>query len=105
MVDPPGPWQLGLTNPSPDRLPQSITSLARNHGGRQAGVLCQGRAVLVLAGRDDLPGELTALPILPQTWYIIEPGCWHAVVQDPGTICAWAEASAIEEETQKLSHS
>ena len=57
----------------------------------------------VLAGRDDQPGELTALPILPQTWYIIEPGCWHAVVQDPGTICAWAEASAISEESQQLS--
>ncbi|MDA3960779.1 MAG: (d)CMP kinase [Planctomycetota bacterium] len=96
--DPPAPWQLGLTNPSPDRLPASTTELSCNHGGRQCGVLCQGRAVIVLAGREAKPGELTAVPMLPQTWYVIEPGAWHAVVQTPGTICAWAEASGIKEQ-------
>ena len=103
IVDPPGPWQLGLTNPSPERMPDTVQSLAKNSGGRQAGVLCQGRAALVLAGRGDQPDELCAIPMLPQTWYIIEPGCWHAVVQAPGTICAWAEASAITEEQVNLS--
>ena len=93
----PEPWQLGLTNPVPDRLPGQTKALACNHGGRQAGVLLQGRAVLVLAGRGPSPGEPVALPLLPQTWYVIEPGAWHAVVQIPGTICAWAEASGIRE--------
>lgn len=93
----PEPWQLGLTNPVPDRLPGQTKALACNHGGRQAGVLLQGRAVLVLAGRGSSPGEPVALPLLPQTWYVIEPGAWHAVVQIPGTICAWAEASGIRE--------
>ena len=102
IADPPAPWQLGLTNPSDDRLPASTTELACNSGGRQAGVLCQGRAVIVLAGRDAVPGELTALPMLPQTWYVIEPGAWHAVVQTPGTICAWAEASDIREHRHHL---
>jgi len=91
-------WQLGLTNPTPNRMPGSIRDLTRNVGGRQAGVLCQGRAVLVLAGRKDTPGHVVALPMLPQTWYVIEPGAWHAVIQAHGTICAWAEASGIGEE-------
>jgi len=98
-----GPWQLGLTNPSPDRLPGAIAEFARNRGGRQAGVLCQGRAVIVLAGRGEEPGEVVALPMLPQTWYVLEPGAWHAVAQMPGTICAWAETAAIVEERWALS--
>lgn len=102
---PPAPWQLGLTNPSDDRLPASTVEFARNHGGRQAGVLCQGKAVLALAGRAEQPGEVVAMPVLPQTWYVIEPGVWHAVVQTPGTICAWAEASSIREERSALSPS
>ena len=101
--DPPAPWQLGLTNPSPDRLPTSTTELARNTGGRQCGVLCQGRAVIVIAGTGERPGDLLALPMLPQTWYVIEPGAWHAVVQTPGTICAWAEASGIKEDRCHMS--
>ena len=100
--DPPRPWQLGLTNPSPDRLPHSTTTLARNVGGRQAGMLLQGRAVLVLAGAGQRPAMPTALPVLPQSWYVIEPGVWHAVIQIPGTVCAWAEASTIAEEHHPL---
>jgi cytidylate kinase len=98
----PGTWQLGLTNPSPDRFPHTTTAMARNREGRQAGVLCQGRAVMVLAGRSPVPDLPVAVPMLPQTWYIIEPGAWHAVVQTPGTICAWAEASGIVEERAEL---
>jgi cytidylate kinase len=97
-----GGWQLGLTNPTPDRQPGSTTHFARNAGGRQAGTLCQGNAVIALAGRGEHPGHVVALPMLPQTWYIIEPGCWHAVVQQTGTICAWAEARGIREERQAL---
>jgi cytidylate kinase len=97
-----GGWQLGLTNPTMDRQPGSTTHLARNTGGRQAGTLCQGNAVIALAGRGEHPGHVVALPMLPQTWYIIEPGCWHAVVQQTGTICAWAEARGIREERQLL---
>jgi hypothetical protein len=77
--------------------------LACNSGGRQAGTLCQGRAVLVLAGKGSEPGRPVALPILPQSWYVIEPGSWHAVVQEPGTVLAWAEASGIHERRQALS--
>ncbi len=95
-------WQLGLTNPSPERMPGSTHALARNAGGRQAAVVCQGRAVLVLAGRADKPGHVNALPMLPQTWYVIEPGAWHAVIQAHGTICAWAETSGISEEHRDL---
>ncbi len=95
-------WQLGLTNPSPDRLPGSTTHFARNHGGRQAGTLAQGMAIIALAGRGDQPGRVVALPMLPQTWYVIEPGCWHAVIQTPGTICAWAESRGIREERAEL---
>ncbi len=102
VSDPPAPWQLGLTNPSSDRLPQSTTELARNHGGRQAGVLLQGRAIVVLAGAGERPQAPTALPMLPQSWYVIEPGVWHAVVQIPGTICAWAEASGIGEDRETI---
>lgn len=98
-----GMWQLGLTNPTPERLPGGTVDLTRNRGGRQAGVLVQGRAVLVLAGRGDAPGRVDALPILPQTWYVIEPGAWHAVIQDHGTICAWAESSGISEDRHALS--
>lgn len=97
-------WKLGLTNPTPDRLPGTIRAFTRNQGGRQAGVVCQGRAVLCLAGRDDRLHHINALPMLPQTWYVIEPGAWHAVIQTPGTICAWAESSAIAEESSDLSH-
>jgi len=97
-----GPWQLGLTNPTPERMPESTRTLTRNHGGRQAGVVCQGRAVLCLAGRADRPGHINALPMLPQTWYVIEPGAWHAVIQAPGTICAWAEAAGLSEERRDL---
>ncbi len=96
------PWQLGLTNPSDGRMPGNVRQFARNRGGRQAAVLCQGMAVLALAGRHDKPGHVNALPMLPQTWYVVEPGAWHAVVQSPGTICAWAEASGIEEEQRDL---
>jgi cytidylate kinase len=97
-----GSWQLGLTNPSPGRLPGQVRDLTRNRGGRQAGVVVQGAAVLVLAGRGDCPGHLSALPMLPQTWYVIEPGAWHAVVQTHGTICAWAESSGISEDHSDL---
>lgn len=96
------PWQLGLTNPSPERMPATITSLARNHGGRQAAMLCQGMAVICLAGKAEKPGHISALPILPQTWYVIEPDAWHAVIQSPGTICAWAESKKIAEEQRDL---
>lgn len=95
-------WQLGLTNPAPGRMPGQIVDLTRNRGGRQAGTLLQGAAVLVLAGRGDAPGTITALPMLPQTWYVIEPGAWHAAVQSLGTICAWAEATGISEERAPL---
>lgn len=97
-----GPWQLGLTNPSPGRTPETFADLARNRGGRQAGTVIQGMAVLVLGGRGRLPSNLVALPMLPQTWYVIEPGCWHAVVQEHGTICAWAEAESIQEDRAEL---
>lgn len=97
-----GLWQLGLTNPSPGRMPGQVVDLTRNRGGRQAGVLVQGQAVLVLAGRGEEPGEISALPMLPQTWYVIEPGAWHAVIQAHGTICAWAESSGISEERHPL---
>jgi len=97
-------WKLGLTNPTPDRLPGTIQAFTRNRGGRQAGVVCQGKAVLCLAGRDDRLHHINALPMLPQTWYVIEPGAWHAVIQTPGTICAWAESSGIAEERTDLSH-
>ena len=100
--DPGDGWQLGLTNPTPDRQPGTTTAFARNHGGRQAGTLAQGYAVLAFAGRGDHPGHVMALPMLPQTWYVIEPGCWHAVVQQPGTICAWAESRGIREEHMEL---
>lgn len=103
ISEPAAPWQLGLTNPSDDRLPTTTRELARNTGGRQAGVLCQGRAVLVLAGAGDQPGAVLALPMLPQSWYVIEPDCWHAVVQEPGTICAWAESATISEDRAALS--
>lgn len=99
-----GPWKLGLTNPTPERMPGTVHSFARNRGGRQAGVVCQGRAVLCLAGRGDRPGHINALPMLPQTWYAIEPGAWHAVIQSPGTICAWAESDGISEDHRELSH-
>jgi len=102
ISDPPAPWQLGLTNPSADRLPGRTTAFARNHGGRQAGVLCQGRAVICLAGTDKRPGQVVALPMLPQTWYVLEPEVWHAVVQQPGTIAAWAEASGMTEDRAEL---
>lgn len=95
-------WQLGLTNPTPERMPGSTTTLTRNQGGRQAGTVCQGQAVLVLAGRAEHPGHVVALPMLPQTWYVIESGAWHAVIQAHGTICAWAESSGISEELQEL---
>ena len=75
-------------------MPGQVVDLTRNRGGRQAGTLLQGAAVLILAGRGDAPGPITALPMLPQTWYVIEPGAWHAAVQAHGTICAWAEAIA-----------
>jgi cytidylate kinase len=91
-------WQLGLTNPSPNRVPGQVRDLTRNRGGRQAGTVLQGAAVLALAGRGDAPGPVVALPMLPQTWYVIEPGAWHAVIQQHGTICAWAEATGISEE-------
>lgn len=95
-------WQLGLTNPTPERLPEGTRTLTRNQGGRQAGVICQGQAVLALAGREESPGHVMALPMLPQTWYVIEPGAWHAVIQAHGTICAWAESSGITEELSAL---
>jgi cytidylate kinase len=91
-------WQLGLTNPEMARMPGQTTDFTRNQGGRQAGVICQGRAVLALAGRGAAPDHVVALPMLPQTWYVIEPGAWHAVIQAHGTICAWAESSGIVEE-------
>ena len=99
-----GSWQLGLTNPSPGRLPGGVHTLTRNHHGRQAGVVVQGAAVLVLAGRSDHPGHVVALPMLPQTWYVIEPESWHAVVQAHGTICAWAESSGLTEDHHELDH-
>jgi len=97
-----GPWKLGLTNPEPERMPGTTRSLTRNQGGRQAGTLLQGAAILCLAGTHEHPHHLVALPMLPQTWYVIEPGAWHAVVQVAGTICAWAESSAIVEEQAML---
>lgn len=97
-----GGWQLGLTNPTPDRQPGTTTAFARNRGGRQAGTVCQGNAVIALAGCGEHPGHVVALPMLPQTWYVIEPCCWHAVVQQPGTICAWAESRGIQEERMEL---
>ncbi len=97
-----GAWQLGLTNPDPDRMPGSTRTLTRNHGGRQAGTLLQGAAILCLAGTLDHPHHIVALPMLPQTWYVIEPKAWHAVVQVQGTICAWAESSGIREEKGEL---
>jgi cytidylate kinase len=102
IMDPPAPWQLGLTNPSPDRLPETTRAFSCNSGGRQAGVLCQGRAVICLAGTGAQPGRIVALPMLPQSWYVIEPGVWHAVVQLPGTIAAWAESSVIREQRAEL---
>jgi len=98
-----GSWMLGLTNPDPERMPGTTRSLTRNHGGRQAGTLLQGAAILCLAGTHEHPHHLVALPMLPQTWYVIEPGAWHAVIQVPGTICAWSEASGIREERAPLS--
>jgi len=95
-------WQLGLTNPSPDRMPGSTRSATRNLGGRQAGTVVQGAAILALAGRGAAPEHVVALPMLPQTWYIIEPGAWHAVIQAHGTICAWAESDRISEERHEL---
>jgi cytidylate kinase len=97
-----GGWQLGLTNPIPERMPGSTRAFARNHGGRQAGTVLQGQAILCLAGRAPKPGHVVALPMLPQTWYVIEPGAWHAVIQAHGTICAWAEASGIAEDSTEL---
>ena len=96
-------WQLGLSNPSPDRLPGQTTVFARNTGGRQAGTLAQGQAIIALAGRGEHPTHVVALPMLPQTWYVIEPGCWHAVIQQPGTICAWAETRGLGEDCLPLS--
>lgn len=93
-----GPWRLGLTNPEPERMPGTTRSLTRNHGGRQAGTVLQGAAILCLGGTGEVPHHLVALPMLPQTWYVLEPGSWHAVIQAQGTICAWAESSAIREE-------
>jgi cytidylate kinase len=95
-------WRLGLSNPSPERLPGQVVAFTRNTGGRQAGTLAQGQAVIALAGRGEHPSHVVALPMLPQTWYVIEPGCWHAVIQQPGTICAWAETRGLGEETHHL---
>ncbi|MBA2482419.1 MAG: (d)CMP kinase [Planctomycetes bacterium] len=97
-----GAWQLGLTNPDPERMPGTTTSITRNHGGRQAGTLVQGAAILCLGGVAEHPHHIVALPMLPQTWYVIEPGAWHAVIQVQGTICAWAESSGIREERADL---
>jgi CMP/dCMP kinase len=97
-------WQLGLTNPTSERMPGSTRSLTRNIGGRQAGTVLQGQAILCLAGMSENPTHIVALPMLPQTWYIIEPGAWHAVIQAHGTICAWAESSGIREEQRDLSN-
>ncbi|HAT11730.1 MAG TPA: (d)CMP kinase [Planctomycetes bacterium] len=96
-------WQLGLSNPSPGRMPGQVDDFTRNQGGRQAGTVLQGAAILALGGRGEAPGRIDALPMLPQTWYVIEPGCWHAVIQSRGTICAWAEATGIEEHNRQLS--
>ncbi len=96
-------WQLGLSNPSPGRMPGQVVDFTRNRGGHQAGTLLQGAAVLALGGRGDTPGRIDALPMLPQTWYVIEPDCWHAVIQAKGTICAWAEAIGLTEERRELS--
>lgn len=95
-------WQLGLSNPSADRMPGQVVDFTRNRGGHQAGTLLQGAAILALGGRGDAPGRIDALPMLPQTWYVIEPDCWHAVIQSHGTICAWAEAIGISEERREL---
>lgn len=95
-------WQLGLSNPSPGRMPGQVVDFTRNRGGHQAGTLLQGSAVLALGGRGEAPGRIDALPMLPQTWYVIEPDCWHAVIQSHGTICAWAEAIGITEERREL---
>ncbi len=97
-------WQLGLTNPTPERMPGTTRTCTRNLGGRQAGTVLQGQAILCLAGTGEDPGHVFALPMLPQTWYIIEPGAWHAVIQSHGTICAWAESSGIREETRELTN-
>jgi cytidylate kinase len=93
-AEPGAGWQLGLSNPSPARMPGAVTSFTRN--------LCQGNAVIALAGRGERPGHVVALPMLPQTWYVIEPGAWHAVVQTLGTICAWAETRGLTEESATL---
>jgi len=97
-------WQLGLTNPTPERMPGTTRSVTRNLGGRQAGTVLQGQAILCLAGTAEEPSHVVALPMLPQTWYIIEPGAWHAVIQSHGTICAWAESSGIREEQRDLTN-
>ena len=99
-----GSWQLGLTNPTPGRMPGGVVDLTRNRGGRQAGTVVQGAAVLVLAGCGEAPGRVVALPMLPQTWYVIQPESWHAVIQSHGTICAWAESSGICEDHHELDH-
>ncbi len=64
--------------------------------------MLQGAAILCVAGIGEHPHHIVAVPMLPQTWYVIEPGAWHAVVQVQGTICAWAESSAITEEKALL---
>ena len=59
--------------------------------------------LLLIAGSGDKPGAVVPVPILPQTWYVIEPGAWHVVVQAPGTIAAWAEASGLVEDRFEFS--
>ena len=77
---PPAPWQLGLTNPSPDRTPTTTENFTRNAGGRQAGILCQGQAVLALGGRGDTPSNRRPAHATPN---LVRHRAWHLARRHP----------------------
>lgn len=77
-----GDWMAAIMNGTETswRVPETIE---KHPGTDELFVLLSGRAMMIVAGADDQPGEIAQAEMVPNVLYNVKAGVWHATPQSP----------------------
>lgn len=70
-------WRVAVLNGEFANSPQGIRFFERHNQTDEVFVLHKGKCLLLIAGRDDQPGQPHAVEMLPGTAYNVRKGTWH----------------------------
>lgn len=75
-----GEWRVAALRYEDSAQPDQILAMERHTGTDEVFVLTQGKAVLIIGGTADEPGDLQAFPMQASQIYNVKKNAWHTTL-------------------------